>query len=407
MKNAARSSENSVNSSCVVHATMNTERGSRWKRNADLWCGVPLVGLLGLYRRFSCKPSQTVQRIGILSVGAIGDILLASCLFEQLRARYPEARITLLCSKANAVAVSFIPCVDESHCFAVTDLSGLLRAVRNAHFDLLLDTGQWARFGAMVCGLSGAGRTVGFRTPGQFRHCAFDETVLHRRDCHELHNFLELGRAATATGGEVPAMLSQVDVIPVLLRPAPALPADMADFAAERWLICCHMYPSGTRSYLKEWPAAHWATFIERLSAAGLCVVLTGSPGNRACAANFLDQLPTHVQQNVFNAAGRYSLWEEAAMLQKAGALVSVNTGFGHLGGLLGVPTVDIHGPTSPLRWGVVGPQVRHVVPDSGGGYLHLGFEYPVHDDFVLDGVTPEKVFMALQDLRPELFALK
>lgn len=377
------------------------ERGSRWKRIADLWCGVPLTALLALYQRLTRQTApQPIRRIGILSVGAIGDLLLASCIFQQLRTQYPEARITLLCSRANAAAVPFVPCVDESRCFAVTDLPGLVRAVRAEHFDLLLDTGQWARFGALVCALSGAGRTVGFRTPGQFRHFAFDATVLHRNDRHELNNFLELGRVAA-----LPALDDTPDdSVPTLQRPAPSLPAGLADFAAGKPLICCHRYPSGTRSYLKEWPAAYWAVLMERLTAAGLCVVLTGSPADRAGSEAFRAQLPELVRNNVFNAAGCFSLWDETAMLQTAAALVSVNTGFGHLGGLLGVPTVDIHGPTNPARWGVVGPHVRRVVPDSGGGYLNLGFEYPAQDDWALERLPVEKVLTALQELGIRIF---
>lgn len=379
-------------------AKCQVERGSRWKRAVDLWCGVPLVALIALYRkgRILRKPAPTtVRRIGVLSVGAIGDLLLAACIFEQLRACYPNARITLLCSKANAVAVPFIPCVDESRCFAVTDIAGIVRAVRAEKFDLLLDTGQWARFGALVCALSGASRTVGFRTPRQFRHFAFDATALHSSNRHELNNFLELGRVAA-----LPVQDNTPDnTVPQLLRLPAAMPDDMAAFAAGRPLVCCHMYPSGTRAYLKEWPVAHWAALMERLTAAGLCVALTGSPADKAGAEAFCQALPEAVRKNVFNATGRYTLWDEAAMLQKAAALVSVNTGFAHLGGLLGVATVDIHGPTAPDRWGVVGPKVRHVMPDTGGGYLNLGFEYPTCDDFVLDRLAPEKVLAALRDM--------
>ena len=55
---------------------------------------------------------------------------------------------------------------------------------------------------------------------------------------------------------------------------------------------------------------------------------------------------------------------------------MSVNTGLTRLAGLLGVPTIGLHGPTNPKPWGPIG-KTTAMVPRSAKGYLNLNFNSP------------------------------
>lgn len=386
-------------------ATGAAERGCLWKRWADRWLGIPMVGIGAVWRRLECQLRKKAalelhgkpERIGVLCFGAIGDTLLASASIVLLHQEWPQAKILLITSRANAGAALFVPHVTETRAFTITDVWGMIRYVRQCRFDLFMDTGQWARLGALISALSGAGRTVGFCTPGQFRHIAFDIRVPHRNDQHEIENFLALGQAFRQEFGKPSRPLTSP--VPALKAPEPALPPLVADFAGSAPLVACHMWPAGIQANLKEWPPAYWAQLTEKLTAAGIRVLFTGGPGDVARTTAFVDAyIKGPTREKILPVAGTMSLYEEAALLQKLNALIAVNTGYMHLGALLGVPTVDLHGPTNPRRWGGIGPRVIRLLPEKGHyAYLNLGFEYPPHAENVLRYLPPQAIIDALR----------
>lgn len=369
---------------------LRTERGSAWKHQVDRWLGIPLLGVCSVWRKFGRTAKKDApQEIGVLCLGAIGDMLLATCVFTTLHARWPHARITLFTSRANVRAAFLVPFVNENKTFEVTDIVGLLRQVRSAHFDLFVDTGQWARLGALVCALSGAGQTVGFQTPGQCRHLAFERTAAHRNDQHELKNFQALAQAAAGCSGAES---------PLLCAPEPALHGAIAAFAKGHPLVAFHPFPSGIHAHLKEWPEENWIALAENLTARGFRVLFTGSPTDAERIAPLLDRLSIAAREQTLCIAGMFSFRDEVALLQKLDAFISVNTGTMHLSAMLGTPTVDMHGPTNPLRWGGLGAKVIHMQPLSGHcAYLHLGFEYPPNAENVLRHLPLASVLDALR----------
>jgi ADP-heptose:LPS heptosyltransferase len=58
---------------------------------------------------------------------------------------------------------------------------------------------------------------------------------------------------------------------------------------------------------------------------------------------------------NVFNLAGKTSLKQLAALLEKASLIITIDTGTLHLASAVHCPTVAIFGPTSPYRYGPIG----------------------------------------------------
>lgn len=371
---------------------MGAERGNRLHRWLDRYAGIPLAAASAAarratHRRMDADPADA-RRVGIICLGAIGDLLLLSGLLEGLRRRLPQARLELVISSANAGAAPLIGHADAVAVFGVRHVPTMLRHVRGRRYDLLIDSTQWARLGAIVSNLSGAGRTVGFATAGQWRAAGYDVAVPHSPALHEVENFLALGRALWPDfSGE-----------PVLRLPetAPALEREMADGRRHAFL---HMWPAGYKSQLKEWPAAHWAGLARELTARGFSVWLTGSAADGARNAAFL-HAELDGEPYVHSLAGRVSLPGLAWLLARAGAVVSVNTGIMHLAALTGAPTVGLHGATNPRRWGPVGPRCVSLLPSQGRrAYLDLGFEYPPDAEPALVHLPVDDVLTALGSL--------
>ncbi|MDE7240458.1 glycosyltransferase family 9 protein [Desulfovibrio sp.] len=375
---------------------MAAERGNRLHRWLDRYAGIPLAALSAggrlLERPRRAAAPEAARRVGVICLGAIGDLLLLSGLLEGVRRQLPGAELELVVSSGNAGAAPLIPHADAVAAFGVRHVPAMLRHVRERRYDLLIDSTQWARLGAIVSNLSGAGLTVGFATAGQARALGYDRTATHRPDVHETENFLALGRALWP-GLSGAAALRLPDAAPAF---APALVAALADGRRHAFL---HMWPAGYKSRLKEWPAEHWARLSRELTAAGFSVWLTGSaadaPRNAAFLGGHMPGAP-----HVHSLAGRLSLPQLAWLLARADAVVSVNTGIMHLAALAGAPTVGLHGATNPKRWGPVGRRCVSLLPRAGRyAYLNLGFEYPPDAGPALQHLPVEDVLAALRTL--------
>ena len=113
------------------------------------------------------------------------------------------------------------------------------------------------------------------------------------------------------------------------------------------------MWPSGvTHVHLKRWPENYWASLAEA------CIERGGASCSPAVSQDvdltrrWIAQLEG--ENRIENRAG-VSIRETISILQNAEAVVSVNTGVMHLAAALGVPTIDLHGPTNAKRWGPIG----------------------------------------------------
>lgn len=340
---------------------MSAERGQTWLRVLDRWLGIPLTVPAMLMRRVERRSRTLSGRIGILCLGAIGDLLLLSGLVDGIKRHAPECSIDLMVSSANAVALPLIPDISAHFTAPLRRVDKFIVYARQRRFDVFFDAGQWARVGSLIAAFSGASLTVGFRTGGQYRSLPYDIAVEHSGERHETENFLALGRAVW------PALTG---------KPHLVLPAWNGRDIDKT--VYCHMWPApGRGRELKQWPPQLWAALVEKLLESGYVVKLTGAKADADECRNFLQKyFPDEASAQ--SIAGKTNLVELAGLFQKATAIVSVNTGIMHLAALSGAPCIGLHGATNPLRWGPVGENCVSLLPRGGEcGYLNLGFEYP------------------------------
>jgi ADP-heptose:LPS heptosyltransferase len=356
--------------------TANTERSNRWLRCLDALIGIPFVNALSLFRRRpggkAASELPVPGRIVVLLFGAIGDMLLATALLRALAAMYPKAVIHVLASAANAQTLPLLDPRLKTTVFPIRSVLGMARHLRALRPDLLIDTTQWARVGALVTLLSGARYTIGFDTPGQHRGAAYSFPVRHRNDCHEVENFLALARVIDSDATASPELF---------LPDAPPAGLDLNSLPPLDRIVYLHAFSAGVAADLKKWADERWRDVAFACHAAGYAVCFTGGPEDAGAADIFLHRhIPAEILRDGMarSLAGRFSLSELAWLLRRGAGAVSVNSGFVHLAAMCGIPVVDLLGPTNPLRWGAVGPKVISLLAPGGDtAYLNLGFEFP------------------------------
>ena len=367
------------------------ERGRGVLRKLDHWVGVPILLVLSLFHRKRAKP-QHFQRIGICVFAAIGDALLASSLIADLKKALPGVRITIFATQANKVAFDLVDGYDDLVLVPITKPLAAIQRLREHPVDILIDTSQWSRIGALVAGLSGASWTIGFETKGQKRHYAFDFAVKHSAKVHELTNF--------------GALLSPLEVKAGCMPPiAISKISDLSCLKIKQPYVVLHPWASGNHFELREWPQTRWVELAQKLANAGYGLVISGGPSDERRAKDLCDQIGRTLPGELLSLAGKTSLLDTAAYLKSAAAVVSVNTGTMHLAALIGAPLVALHGPTNPDRWGPNYPGSAHQHKtiilgsgiEEGGAYLNLGFEYSDHPIYLMDRISVEAVMSALR----------
>lgn len=226
-------------------------RESALPRLVDRVAGTPVLWLLGLVRSRRALPPAP-RRFGILVFETLGDTLLASTLLASLRAGVPGAEIVVFASRGNIGILALLQGISRIVEVPLTQPLRAVQVVRAEPVDVMIDIGQWPRWYALLCALSRSRHTIGFATPGQSRHYAFDVAVPHRADVHELENFQRL----------LPPLPGLLAVSPAAaLKPVAAPPPAIA--AAAPYLVV-HPWASGFRYRSREWPRERWVELIAR-----------------------------------------------------------------------------------------------------------------------------------------------
>jgi ADP-heptose:LPS heptosyltransferase len=377
------------------------QRGRSRNRRLDYWVGIPLLYLLASFFRLRRLPGQ-IRKIGVLCSAALGDTLLFSGALQDLRAAYPGARITHLCTAQNIAAAEIIPGADERVLISFTDPVASLKTIRAQHFDMMLDFTTWPRLTAIYTLLSGAAYTVGFRTPGQYRSRGYDRTFEHRADVHEVVNLRALvqvaddpreQRALAPGPDEIKAGGTTHDPA-IIVKPVRVVP-----FSEEPDVVVLHLWASGQRSWLREWPEERWVQLALRLATPETLFVISGALYDRPRMDAFVERmLAAGLRAVAFvSPDGLHTLTH---ILRHARIVVTVNTGVMHLAAIAGAYVVAINGPNRNGRWGPVGPHAVGVeAPGDGCGYLHLGFNFDGHPTDCMERTTVDQVYSAAQHL--------
>jgi heptosyltransferase III len=333
-------------------------------------------------RKHAFDPKKSF-RIGLMKTVAIGDTILVTGIARDVKATYPACTLVAITGADNRGVVDLVPEFDERIIVRPHHPIASVLAVRAGRLDVLLDFGPWPRFDAALAAMSGASFIAGFEAGGQGRHFAYDVTVPHSRDVHEVENF----RRIAATIGVQSTSLPRLNIV------------SANDARPGRRYVVFHAWPGGYRQEVKEWPTDRWVALGIELATRGYSIMLTGGARDTTRCADLANHL-RGAGVNVDDVAGRRTLAETAALLARASCVVSVNTGIMHLAAAVGAPTVSLDGPTSAARWGPIGDRVRSVESTFPGcGYLQLGWEYDGQRLDCMRGVGVDAVLAAVSEV--------
>jgi len=312
------------------------------------------------------------EKILLIKLSAMGDVVHTIPLFNALRRRYPEARIDWLTTPAIAELLRHNPAIDSVIEFSrdgwaepwrlkpFVDAARLVATLRATGYDLVLDMQGQLR-SAVFAFASGAPARIGFDRPragiwqssprqitAQARKHAWQgaregswlaythHIALPTLDLHPVERYLGVG-----------AMLGLHDGAPDFSFPIPPEAATRIEGLLDYYGIAnanVVAIAPGTNWETKEWRREGFAEVARHFLQKRYAVALVGSERERAVCEAVAALAPGAV-----NLAGETTLPELAALLRGAAMTVTNDSGPMHLAVALDRPVVSIFGPTDPV----------------------------------------------------------
>lgn len=299
------------------------------------------------------------ERVLLVKLAALGDVIMASTLVPAIRTRWPDAELAWVVGRGAAPLVRSFEGVDR---------------VIEVDEEALLRRGRFAAAREVFAAWRAIGR-------------GWDRALIAHTDPR--YGFLARGSGASTTrrfagahgprrgvwyGAQYARMLDDGTAVAsyASLR-ADALPQPLLVAGSGPLVL---LAPGGGRNILRDdplrrWPIGSWERVAAALVARGHRVVAIGSAGDAAecagCAA-----------AGALDLSGRLSLLESLALMRAAQVVVTHDSGPLHMALLVRCPTVALFGPTRPAEF--VPPDARVTVLSRAVGMpcapCYDGFAY-------------------------------
>jgi heptosyltransferase I len=292
----------------------------------------------------SLEPMNAPDKVCLLRLSAIGDTCHVVPLVRTLQAAWPRTRFTWVIGKLEAKLMSLIPDVELITVDKAAGLSayGRLREEmqRRGGFDLLLHL-QLSMRASVAAALIPAPIKLGFdkARARELQWLFTNRRIAPRRHEHVLDSFLgfadALGIARQRLRWDIP------------------LPADALKYAAE---LIPDERPTLLISACSSHRARNWmpdryaAVAAHAVRAHGMRVILCGGPNQ------FERDMAAHIAKlagvPVIDQVGRDTLPQLLALLARATALVTPDSGPAHMATMVHTPVIGLYAATNPERSG-------------------------------------------------------
>lgn len=278
------------------------------------------------------------MRICMVRLGGMGDILLATPTLRALAAHYPGSKIDFVVGPGMEAAVTGLPYAGRILAFDRkkhwgAGLPGFLTTLRaEGRYELFLN-------------FQPSLKTLTLTALAQPK-----QAILFKKDRRKQADTGRVRHAIDDFAKELaPLGIAVTDRQLDFFVPDAARESLATKFDATVPYIAIN--PAGTRD-INRWPPARFAQLIERLVAAGRRVVLLGGPGDLALAEEIVGQTSAPVE----NLAGKLTVKELGALLERAACVVTGDTGPLHIASAVKAPIVCLSGAADPDRTGPTRP---------------------------------------------------
>jgi heptosyltransferase-2 len=289
------------------------------------------------------KISGPLQKILIIRMSSIGDIILTSPLIRQLRQKYPEARIDYLIRKEYTDLVRYNPHLSNNIELDVrqgrAELKALREKIRHEKYDLILDLHRNLR-STYLRSFTGHSPLLKIRKNQilRFLLVKFKINLYAKFYGHPLSVAEKYLRAAAPLGLTTDDMRLEVHLPEEVAEKGKTI---WRELTAQNFQII--MAP-GAKHFTKRWPPEYYTELIHRIyKKFGWRTLLVGGPDEVDVIKEIQLQAGNETQRSL---AGKISLLETFAIIQQAPFFISNDSGLMHAAAAFQKPQIAIFGST-------------------------------------------------------------
>jgi len=358
-------------------------------RAIDHWVGVPLcaiasplVALMDGVKNIFGRSPETPKKLLFIELSEMGSAILVDPAMRNAQAR--GAEIFFLIFKSNRASLTLLNTVKPENIFTIdsSSLGGLIKdtlrfliIARHHRIDTVIDLELFSRFTALLTGLCGARRRVGyhiFHGEGLWRGFMLTRKVHYNPHIHITKNFLSLIHAAFAKQIEVPFSKIQISDSEVRLEQAVINPVVLEKvreriekLAKESGIEYTHgknrlilINPNASDLLpQRRWAQQRFSELIQGIQQQypNDLILITGSPAEFA----YVEKVRVVANiKNALNFAGQVSFGELPPLYTLSDVMVTNDSGPGHFSAVTPLRTVVLFGPETPALYGSIGNSI-------------------------------------------------
>lgn len=303
-------------------------------------------------------PFQQVEKILVVKLRQLGDVLLTTPVFSVVKRLYPHIRLDALVYRESAALLEGHPAVESIHTVdrewkrlslleRVRSEAGLIKRVRKTGYDLVINLTEGDR-GAFAAIFSGARWRIGRKEERNkgFLGKSRVYTHLYRAQDRQRHMVEQHLDALRRVGLRIPLNSEPLILnVPDASRKSAHEKMRAAGWNGERYIL---LNPT-SRCIYKCLPEATVARVGERLHAAGWRLAIASGPAEaeKRMIRNIINQ----TNAPILDFGGTLDLMEFGATLEYADASVGSDSLPMHMAAALRVPTATWFGPSMNAVW--------------------------------------------------------
>ena len=358
-------------------------------RAIDHWVGVPLcalvspfVALVDRIKNLFTPALESPKKLLFIELSEMGSAILVDPAMRNAQVR--GAELFFLIFKSNRASLSLLNTVKSENIFTIdsSSLGGLIKdtlrflwIARCHKIDTVIDLELFSRFTALLTGLCGARRRVGyhiFHGEGLWRGTMLNRKVHYNPHIHITKNFLSLIHAAYAKEIEVPFSKihiadSEVQLAQAIIDPEVkyrvidrieklARDAGIPFVHGKQRLILINPNASDLLPQ-RRWAQARFSELIQSIAKRypDDLILITGSPAEIAYVETVrsVANIP-----HALNFAGQVSFSELPALYTLSDVMVTNDSGPGHFSAVTPLRTIVLFGPETPALYGSLGNSI-------------------------------------------------
>ena len=280
------------------------------------------------------KAKKKIKNIAIIRFWSLGESILTLPMIKRIKEKYPNSKITVICTTQNKILFENQEFIDEIKTF------NLKLFLMFKKFDLAIDTEPFMNLGSFFSFWL-AKNSIGYKQ----KKAAFLYTkkIKFNDKIHSADNFIKLTNTLKVPQDKLTELTE--------LNPG----NDSINWANSKVLkkpligLCITTGGTGTS---RRWPMNKWLELSKELiKKYNPTFIIIGSPSEKDIIESFQKKL------NYLNTANttNIELKKTLALTSKLNLMISSDTGPMHIAAAQGTPTIGLFCPNTPVRFAPLG----------------------------------------------------